>query len=232
MAESQPNQAANPTAYQGANPAAKKVDVCGEKYPPSPQLNPKDFPNPKDPSDAYFANLPKDKLQAIGEKREGLNLAANEKKERALAEAENEITQVQSAYDVAKGKFKTAKNMLDLTSINKKKQYWRDYHQSLREAIPKNQAVSQDDDIEKQVPDDKKAISIANLNQNLATLELEYRKAYQQLFNELAAVENSLKLATDKYEATTCIAAAQEFIDLCSANATWRQDLSEALAAK
>lgn len=122
--------------------------------------------------------------------------------------------------------------MLDLTSTNKKKQFWRDYHQSLREAIPKNQAVSQYDDIEKQVPDDKKAISIAILNQNLANLELEYRTTYQQFFNAMAALENSLKLATDMYEAKTCIAAAQEFIDLSSADVEWRQDLSNALAPK
>jgi hypothetical protein len=228
MAENQPSQAAN----QAANQAPKKIDVCREKYPPSPDLDQKEFPKPKEPTDGYFANLPKDKLQAINDKREGLNLTANEKKERTLAEAEDEITVARSAHDVAKGKFKTAKNMLDLTTINKKKQFWRDYHQSLREAIPKNQAVSQNDDIEKLVPDDKKAISIAILNQNLATLELEYRKTYQQLFNELGALEDGLKLATDKYDATTCTAAAQEFIDRSSAEATWRQDLSDALASK
>lgn len=214
------------------NQAAETIDVCKEKYPPSPELDPKEFPQPKEPDDKYFEKLPKDKLQAISEKKEGLKITANETMQIALAAAEDEKQLAQSAYKFAQKKFETAKNLLVIQSKNRKKQYWRDYRQSLRDSLPKNQSITQLDDIEKHVFDDKKAIFIAKLNKDLASEELEYRKKYQQFYDELAAAENSWKLATNTYDAATCSAKAQEFIDLYDADVIWRQDLSDALEPK
>ena len=191
------------------NQGKEKINANEEKCPVSPELDSTEFSKPQKPDEKYFSeDLSKDKLQSINEKKDSLTINASEAKERALIEAENELLQARSAHDVAEGKFNGAKKLLDLTTLNKKKQYWRKYHQSLREALPKNITTILQEDIEKNVPEDKRAILIAVLNQNLANLNLEYIKVYQRHQAELVVAENNLKLAMNKYEATICNAKA------------------------
>jgi hypothetical protein len=206
-------------------------DTCKDKFPNSPELDTSKFPKPMELSDEYYkTHLPEDKIKAIDEKKEGLLSEANLTKETTLAGAEVIKQEVQSAFDIAKKKFETDKKLLDAQTINKKSQHFRNYHQELRDALPKNLGLTQKKDVEELVPDDKKAIIIANLNKNLANEEVEYRKKFKDYSKALAEAENKLKLAMDDYDADLCIANAQEACDSCSAEIAWRQDISTALA--
>jgi len=140
-----------------------------------------------------------------------------------LADAEGIKQEAQSAFDTANKKFEIAKKLLDVQTKNNKSKHFRDYYQALRDAVKNNsQAHKCAEDL---VPEDKKAIAIAKLNNSLALEEVEYRKELKKLTQALAEADNKNKLAINIFDSDVCIANAQEMFDISAAEVTWREDI-------
>lgn len=97
-----------------------------------------------------------------------------------------------------------------------------------------NYCAKGDTDIEKDesVPEEKKAIKIAEMHQKLAVEELEYLKQLQEIQRTLSLAANAWNLAREKHEADKCMAEATQVKAKRTAYFEWLTALGEALEQK
>jgi hypothetical protein len=206
-------------------PTSPSPDKCPASPSPSSAFKVPHNPEPK------YDGLPADKKAALEtlfvEKKD----EAQEEMKQAEVAAANAQQEAQSAYDIAKKKDESTKEVRDLKIKNKKKKIWSEYLQCLRALVPKGQIPDKDKDIEDDplIPAHKKAICIAQLNQKLAEVELEYLNDCLKSREEFAAATNNLQSANDQYEANLWRASKAEILAEQTAQVEWKQAISDAL---
>ena len=200
-----------------------------KECPKSP--SPEGFEIPDYPKPAYYEKIPKDKLEALNAARDEKVAAADEEKQKSIAKAAKTKHTAKAAYEAAEMEYKSAQDMLNSsTKKNKKFKLLQAFKQCLINALPKN-CGSGDTDIvnDSRVPDDKKAICIAQLRSGLANEEVTYLTELIKISQAWSVAASSWKIAQESYEANLCMADAVEKQSLRVADIEWWSNISKEL---
>ena len=204
---------------------------CPKKEcPKSP--SPDKFEIPDYPLPVYYeGKVSKDKLQALKAATDEKKTEAGEKKEESIAIADKTKHTAKATYEAAEMKYKSDKSILNLKTKNKKVKMWQAFIQCLVEALPKNCPGSGDTDVAKdsRVPDDKRAICIAQLKSGLAIEEVTYLTELRKISLAWSTAASSWKLAQESYDADLCMATAVEEQAKRAADVEWRSNISKEL---
>ena len=189
---------------------------------------PDGFELPSMPKD-YYDKIPKEQLDQLdGIRTKDLN-AASEKKEDAVAKADDAYQTGKDAYSKAVREKDSATKSLETKSKNKKIELLRVYKEKLIGLLPKNCVATGKDNspIEERVPPDKVAICIAELNKLLAEEDIDYLKKLKEIKVKLVDAENIWKKSETVHKSDTCEAKLTEAQAIERVDVVWRSSLSK-----
>jgi hypothetical protein len=175
---------------------------------------------PSMPPDDYFEKIPKEKLEPIDAQKKKAENDANEKKESDEATAKEVNLTAEDAYNKAKREKVSEKEIQKIRSKNKKIELLRLYKEKLIVLLPKDCV---------DVPEDKLAICIAELNKLLADEEIDYVKKSKEIEVKLVDAENVWKKAEAVYKLVICETELTKAVAIEQAEVVRRNKISELL---